>query len=114
MSSWFRDYVYIPLGGNRKHQYLNILIVFILSGIWHGNTLNFVLWGSLHGLGQIINRIYHNYISKKLNIRNKLIKIITNSISIAITFIAEYSSLFSIFTLPLLHIKYFSTVFIRL
>ena len=86
LSSWFRDYVYIPLGGNRKHQYLNILIVFILSGIWHGNTLNFVLWGSLHGLGQIINRIYHNYISKKLNIRNKLIKIITNSISIAITF----------------------------
>ena len=87
LSSWFRDYVYIPLGGNRKHQYLNILIVFILSGIWHGNTLNFVLWGSLHGLGQIINRIYHNYISKKLNIRNKLIKIITNIISIAITFV---------------------------
>ena len=86
LSSWFRDYVYIPLGGNRKHQYLNILIVFILSGIWHGNTLNFVLWGSLHGLGQIINRIYHNYISKKLNIRNRLIKIITNSVSIAITF----------------------------
>ena len=86
LSSWFRDYVYIPLGGNRKHQYLNILIVFILSGIWHGNTLNFVLWGSLHGIGQIVNRIYHNYISKKWNIRNKLIKIITNGISIAITY----------------------------
>ena len=86
LSSWFRDYVYIPLGGNRKHQYLNILIVFILSGIWHGNTLNFVLWGLLHGIGQIVNRIYHNYISKKWNIRNKLIKIITNGISIAITY----------------------------
>ena len=86
LSSWFRDYVYIPLGGNRKHQYINILAVFILSGIWHGNTLNFVLWGLLHGIGQVINHIFHKYVSEKLMIKNILIKIITNSISIVITF----------------------------
>ncbi len=53
LSSWFRDYLYIPLGGNRvgkfKHM-RNILIVFILSGLWHGASWNFVLWGGINGL----------------------------------------------------------------
>ncbi|WP_163324846.1 MBOAT family O-acyltransferase [Draconibacterium mangrovi] len=50
---WLRHYLYIPLGGNRvekKRQYVNILIVFIISGLWHGPTLNFILWGGLHGV----------------------------------------------------------------
>jgi D-alanyl-lipoteichoic acid acyltransferase DltB (MBOAT superfamily) len=53
LSSWFRDYLYIPLGGNRggmTRTWLNILIVFLLSGLWHGASWNFVLWGSLNGL----------------------------------------------------------------
>jgi len=45
LSTFFRDYVYIPLGGNRKHQYLNILIVWGLTGLWHGANWNFVIWG---------------------------------------------------------------------
>lgn len=51
LSSWFRDYVYIPLGGNRVGQtklVLNVLIVFLLSGFWHGASWNFVIWGGLH------------------------------------------------------------------
>ena len=57
LSTWLRDYIYIPLGGNRKgvwRKYLNIMIVFLVSGIWHGSTLNFLLWGIIHGLLQII------------------------------------------------------------
>ena len=48
LSSWFKEYVYIPLGGNRKgnyRTYMNLAIVFLITGIWHGATLNFLLWG---------------------------------------------------------------------
>lgn len=53
LSTWFRDYVYIPLGGNKKgekRRKLNIMIVFLLSGLWHGANWTFVFWGGLHGL----------------------------------------------------------------
>ncbi|MGD9028939.1 MAG: MBOAT family O-acyltransferase, partial [Anaerolineae bacterium] len=53
LSSWLRDYVYIPLGGNRVPRWrrdLNVLIVFLLSGLWHGAAWTFVLWGALHGV----------------------------------------------------------------
>lgn len=49
LGSFFRDYVYIPLGGNRKHQPLNILIVWFMTGLWHGASWNFVLWGVYFG-----------------------------------------------------------------
>ena len=57
LSSWLRDYVYIPLGGNRKGKirtYINIFLVMTVSGLWHGSTVNFLIWGMLHGAGQII------------------------------------------------------------
>ena len=57
LSSWLKDYIYIPLGGNRKgtvRKYLNVLIVFAVSGIWHGSALTFLVWGLLHALYQII------------------------------------------------------------
>lgn len=50
LGSFFRDYVYIPLGGNRHHQVLNILIVWFLTGMWHGASWNFILWGVYFGL----------------------------------------------------------------
>ena len=60
LSSWFRDYLYIPLGGNRKGQkrtYLNLFIVFLLTGLWHGASWNFVGWGLYHGFFLIIERM---------------------------------------------------------
>ena len=60
LSTWFRDYLYIPLGGNRKgtfRRYLNLIIVFVVSGLWHGSTWNFLLWGLLHGVIQVIENI---------------------------------------------------------
>ena len=56
LSTWFRDYVYIPLGGNRKHVYINLAIVFLLTGIWHGASYNFIFWGIWHGFFILIER----------------------------------------------------------
>ena len=59
LSSWLKEYVYIPLGGNRKgnvRTYINIMLVMIISGLWHGSTINFLIWGMGHGIGQLIHR----------------------------------------------------------
>ncbi len=60
LGTWFREYVYIPLGGNRKgtlRTYVNLFVVFFLTGLWHGASLSFVLWGLYHGFFMIIERI---------------------------------------------------------
>lgn len=60
LSSWFRDYLYIPLGGNRKgkiRKYVNIMLVFLASGLWHGAQWSYVVWGGLNGLYQILGEI---------------------------------------------------------
>jgi alginate O-acetyltransferase complex protein AlgI len=60
LSTWFRDYLYIPIGGNRGSSlrtYLNLWIVFLLCGLWHGASWNFVVWGALHGACLVIERI---------------------------------------------------------
>ena len=60
LSSWFRDYVYIPLGGNRQgkvREIINLNLTFILSGLWHGANFTFLIWGALHGLYNSIEKI---------------------------------------------------------
>jgi alginate O-acetyltransferase complex protein AlgI len=65
LSQWFRDYLYIPLGGGRVRWWaFNIALVFVISGIWHGAGWNFVLWGAIHGAALIINRL----LGAKLNL----------------------------------------------
>jgi alginate O-acetyltransferase complex protein AlgI len=54
LSSWIRDYIYIPLGGNRAHRAFNLFVAMALCGLWHGAAWNFVLWGIYHGLGLAI------------------------------------------------------------
>ncbi|NLB29936.1 MAG: MBOAT family protein, partial [Clostridiales bacterium] len=58
LSSFFRDYVYIPLGGNRRYQLRNIFIVWCLTGFWHGASWNFVLWGLYYGILLIIEKLF--------------------------------------------------------
>lgn len=65
LSSWFKDYVYIPLGGNRKHVYLNLLIVFVLTGIWHGAAWNFLVWGLWHGAFILLERVIRRSRNKR-------------------------------------------------
>lgn len=72
LSSWFKDYLYIPLGGSRKgkwRKYRNIMIIFLVSGLWHGAQWSFVAWGALNGLYQIIGSII-------APVRNTLVKIL--------------------------------------
>lgn len=60
LSSWFRDYLYIPLGGNRKGtliKYRNLMIVFLVSGLWHGAAGTYVVWGLIHGIYQVIGSV---------------------------------------------------------
>lgn len=76
LTSWFRDYLYIPLGGNRKGNFrkqLNVLIVFCISGLWHGASWNYVIWGAIHGVMQVIHNLYTSIRkSKKENFSAKL------------------------------------------
>ncbi len=67
LSAWFRDYVYIPLGGNRvsiSRQYFNLVLVFFLCGLWHGASWNFVVWGLFHGLFLVFERV--DFVEKTL------------------------------------------------
>lgn len=69
LSTWFRDYVYIPLGGNRKGKfrtYFNLSIIFILTGFWHGATWSFVFWGVFHGFFMIMERLFLGDVLKKI------------------------------------------------
>jgi D-alanyl-lipoteichoic acid acyltransferase DltB (MBOAT superfamily) len=60
LSTWFRDYVYIPLGGSRVSKlklYRNLLVTFLVSGLWHGAAYNFVIWGGYHAVNQMLAKI---------------------------------------------------------
>jgi alginate O-acetyltransferase complex protein AlgI len=61
LTSWFREYVYIPLGGNRKgtfRTYLNVVIIFVLSGLWHGANYTFIFWGAFYAFFMVVERAF--------------------------------------------------------
>jgi len=80
LSTWFRDYLYIPLGGNRTRSnrwYINILSVFTVSGLWHGANWTFVVWGMLHGVYYILERIFAGpvaWLCSAFGVRGQLLK----------------------------------------
>lgn len=88
LSSWFKDYVYIPLGGNRrgiKKQTRNILIVWLLTGIWHGASWNFVVWGLLFGIILIIEKVFlGKYLEKCPNFFKRIYVLVIVMISFII------------------------------
>lgn len=87
LSSWFKDYLYIPLGGNRKgtfRKHLNVMIVFSVSGIWHGANVTFLIWGLLNGIYQVIGGLRRNMVRTLIPKENK--KSIMDKISVIGTF----------------------------
>lgn len=80
LSSWLQEYLYFPLGGNRKGEfrtYINLMITMIIGGLWHGASWTFIIWGILHGLALCIHKYYNKYISKKIKIPTIISIIIT-------------------------------------
>ncbi|MBO4899061.1 MAG: MBOAT family protein [Lachnospiraceae bacterium] len=75
LGTWFREYVYIPLGGNRKGKvrtYINLVIVFFLTGLWHGADFSFIIWGLYHGFFSILERLGLKKLLDKSKIVSKL------------------------------------------
>jgi alginate O-acetyltransferase complex protein AlgI len=65
LSSWLQEYLYIPLGGNRHgvcRTYINLFLVMVIGGMWHGATVNFIIWGSINGLGLIVHKLFIKHI----------------------------------------------------
>ncbi len=84
LSRWLKDYLYIPLGGNRRGKFrtiLNLMITMLIGGLWHGANLRFVLWGGLHGLGLVINKLW-TYIFGERTHKQRF----TRAISVFLTF----------------------------
>lgn len=83
LSNWLMEYIYFPLGGNRKgaiRTYINLMITMLIGGLWHGANWTFIIWGGLHGLALCIHKIYSKFNKVKKNI-------VTKSISIIFTFL---------------------------
>ena len=90
LTSWFKDYIYIPLGGNRKgtiRTILNILIVWLLTGLWHGANYTFIIWGVYFGIILILEKfIFQSFVSK-----HKIISAIATNILVIIGFVFFYA-----------------------
>lgn len=98
LSTWFRDYVYIPLGGNRvskTRKYYNLIITFLVSGLWHGANWTFVIWGGLNGIYQVIYSIFKSKQKKVNNTFKTLIQIVGTFLIIDFSWIFFRANSFS-------------------
>ena len=85
LTGWFKNYLYFPLGGNRVSKprwILNIMTVFLLSGLWHGAAYTFIIWGAIHGVAQVIEKLIYG---KKIKTLNNNLSVL-NVLRIVITF----------------------------
>ncbi|MCQ2523340.1 MAG: MBOAT family protein [Lachnospiraceae bacterium] len=86
LSTWFKDYIYIPLGGNRKGKVrrdVNLLTTFMVSGIWHGANWTFLLWGGVHGASQIVEK----HIKSIIHCKNKILSRVGKCFGRILTFV---------------------------
>lgn len=90
LSSWLQDYLYIPMGGNRKGKYrtyINLFFTMVLGGLWHGASWNFVLWGSLHGLALVAHKLFIKWKEEHFfRSQSKIISSIVVAISVTTTY----------------------------
>jgi alginate O-acetyltransferase complex protein AlgI len=90
LSTWLRDYLYIPLGGNRHgitRMYAALMITMLLGGLWHGAAWTFVIWGALHGIYLVIERLLRNKIHIKINAWNGILLALLTYTCVNITWV---------------------------
>lgn len=98
LSTWFKEYLYIPLGGNRKgniRTYINLLIVFFCTGLWHGASWNFVIWGLWHGFFSVIERLgFGKILAKdKTNILSRIYTLFVVIVGFTIFALVDFGAL---------------------
>ncbi len=89
LSTWFRDYLYIPLGGNRVSKArgaLNLFLVFLISGLWHGANFTFIIWGALHGAYLVIGNFLRPYFPK-ITSTSPVVKFFVNTFNTGVTIV---------------------------
>lgn len=90
LSSWFQEYLYIPLGGSRKSNtrtYINLLLVMLISGLWHGVGVTFIVWGLLHGCASCIHRLWRTSKKKKCGTLWNLVSAVLTYVTVALLWI---------------------------
>ncbi|MDO4847731.1 MAG: MBOAT family O-acyltransferase [Clostridiaceae bacterium] len=98
LSSFFKDYVYIPLGGNRKHWAFNMLLVWVLTGFWHGASWNYVLWGLYYFFFLMLEKLYIGDALKKLPVINRIYSLMVIMVGWAFFYFEDMSRLRQFFT----------------
>jgi len=105
LTGWFKNYLYIPLGGNRVSKgrwIVNIMVVFLLSGLWHGAAFTFIIWGGIHGVAQVIEKLVYGKriktIENKISVANVLRVLLTFSIVSFAWIFFRLSSIDEVFT----------------
>ena len=101
LSTWFREYVYIPLGGNRRglsRQIVNLLIVWMLTGLWHGASWNFLLWGLYYGVLLILEKLFFGKVLEKLpKLLRRLLTFIVAALGWGIFYFTDFGALGTFF-----------------
>lgn len=101
LTGWFKNYVYFPLGGNRVSKgrwIINIMVVFLLSGLWHGAAYTFIIWGAIHGVAQVLEKLIYGKKIKEINDNFSL----ANILRVLLTFvIVNFAWIF--FRIPDIH-----------
>jgi alginate O-acetyltransferase complex protein AlgI len=98
LSSWLKDYLYIPLGGNKKgktRQYINLIITMLLGGLWHGASWNFIFWGLIHGIGLIIHKFYRGLVTPVNSLFYNIFAWLATYLSICVTWVFFRAQSFS-------------------
>ena len=111
LGTFFRDYVYIPLGGNRRHQYLNIFIVWLLTGIWHGANVNFIIWGLFLFFVIALEKLFLTKVLDKIpSFISHIYIIIITMISFSIFYFTDTGRLVSFFNIFISDREFFDII----